>query len=117
MMRRATGPSIFRLDSAEDLVWSSDLQSRAGGCCPRPDLSYSVASTIILSIHLDSTKHLAMGVNDLWDVCIHAVSVGRLRLSSKDDAVAKKWRELLATRPDISSGTSRVLPAAQPSSQ
>lgn len=41
---------------------------QAGGCCPRPDLSYSVASTTILSIHLDSTKHLAMGVNDLWDM-------------------------------------------------
>ncbi|KAG2745160.1 hypothetical protein P692DRAFT_20837017 [Suillus brevipes Sb2] len=42
---------------------------------------------------------------------------GKSYLSSKDDAVTKKWRELLATRPDISSGTSRVLPAAQPSSQ
>ncbi|KAG0702936.1 hypothetical protein DFH29DRAFT_998890 [Suillus ampliporus] len=41
---------------------------------------------------------------------------GKSYLSSKDDAVTKKWRELLATQPDISSG-SRVLPAAQPSSQ
>ncbi|KAG1886885.1 uncharacterized protein F5891DRAFT_1200534 [Suillus fuscotomentosus] len=38
---------------------------------------------------------------------------GKSYVSSKDDAVAKKWRELLATRPDISS---RVL-AAQSSSQ
>ncbi|KAG1814829.1 hypothetical protein EV424DRAFT_1541317 [Suillus variegatus] len=38
---------------------------------------------------------------------------GKSYVSSKDDAVAKKWRELLATRLDISS---RVL-AAQSSSQ
>ncbi|KAG1763248.1 PIN domain-like protein [Suillus occidentalis] len=57
MMLRAT---------AEDLVWSSDLQSRQVAAARGPICH--TASTTILSIHLDSTKHLAMGVNDLWDM-------------------------------------------------